>query len=127
MAQHNEIGKWGELIAREYLIKKGYAIVDTNTRVGHYELDIVAIDHNRAVFIEVKTRSEGEITDPLEAIDNKKMRYLSRAAEAYIRQTGLPYEVRFDVIAIVGTPQMTAVNVKVMHLTDAFRPPMSTR
>ena len=32
MAEHNDIGRWGENIAREYLAAKGYAIVESNVR-----------------------------------------------------------------------------------------------
>lgn len=127
MAQHNDIGKWGEALAREYLIKDGYAIVETNARIGHYELDIVAMHADKIVFVEVKTRAAGEITDPLEAIDEKKMRRLCRAAEAYIEARNIPYEARFDVFSIVGTPSMPAESVKIIHIADAFTPPLTAR
>ncbi|MBR5436719.1 MAG: YraN family protein, partial [Muribaculaceae bacterium] len=32
MAQHNDIGKWGEEVAANYLRKKGYTVRDTNWR-----------------------------------------------------------------------------------------------
>lgn len=32
MARHNDTGNWGEDSAREYLITKGYTILDTNVR-----------------------------------------------------------------------------------------------
>ena len=71
MARHNDTGNWGEDSAREYLITKGYTILDTNVRFGKNELDIVARHNDRIVFVEVKTRSTDEY-DPLDAVDRKK-------------------------------------------------------
>mgnify|MGYP005873011253 CR=1 FL=1 len=42
MAQHNETGRKGEELAREYLIGQGYEILDTNWIFNHKEIDIVA-------------------------------------------------------------------------------------
>ena len=71
MARHNDLGAWGESIAREYLITRGYTIIEHDKRMGHYEIDIIALKGNRIIFIEVKTRLAGSF-DPLEAITTKK-------------------------------------------------------
>ena len=73
MADHNYLGRWGENIARELLISKGYAILDSNWRSGHYEIDVIAQRGNRVVFAEVKTRKEGS-PDGLLAFDTRKQR-----------------------------------------------------
>ena len=91
MAQHNQLGKWGEEIACEKLITEGYAICERNWRVGSYEIDIIAMKGNRIVFVEVKTRSN-DYVDPLESIDNKKILYICRSANAYIKQYDIPHE-----------------------------------
>ena len=121
MAKHNEIGKWGENIAKEYLISKGYAIVDMNTQIGKKELDIVAMYNSRIVFVEVKTRTNPD-SDPLEAIDRKKILFLSRAAENYVRAHNIPHEVQFDVIVITGTPES---QYELTHYPDAFMAPLT--
>ncbi|MEG1999332.1 MAG: YraN family protein, partial [Bacteroidales bacterium] len=64
MAHHNNLGKSGEYIAKEYLASKGYAIRDVNWRSGKYELDIVAMDGLQLVVVEVKTRSTDEYGYP---------------------------------------------------------------
>ena len=61
MARHNELGRLGEQIAAEYLIKKGYTIRDSNWRWQRYELDIVCEHNGRIVIVEVKTRTSGFI------------------------------------------------------------------
>ena len=38
MAKHNELGAWGEQLARDYMIAQGYAVMEQNEHVGHKEL-----------------------------------------------------------------------------------------
>lgn len=122
MAQHNNIGAWGETLACEKLITEGYAIRERNIRIGHYELDIIAMKGNRIVFVEVKTRSN-QHCDPLEAIDNKKILRMTRAANAYVIAHDIPHEVQFDIISIVGTPDDYILE----HIPDAFSAPLTSR
>ena len=122
MAQHNETGHWGEELACEKLITNGYAICQRNFRIGHYELDIIAMKGNRIVFVEVKTRTNLN-SDPIEAIDNKKILHMVRAANTYVTTFDIPHEVQFDIITIVGTPD----NYTLEHIPDAFMAPLTTR
>lgn len=122
MARHNETGQWGEDLACEKLITEGYAINQRNFRIGHYELDIIAMKGNRIVFVEVKTRSNPD-SDPIEAIDSKKIMRMTRAANAYVTAYDIPHEVQFDIITIVGTPD----DYKLEHIPDAFFAPLTTR
>jgi putative endonuclease len=56
--KNKEIGKIGEDIAVEYLIKKGMSIIIRNYREKFGEIDIVARSRdNTILFIEVKTKS----------------------------------------------------------------------
>lgn len=122
MAQHNETGHWGEELACEKLITDGYAICQRNFRIGHYELDIIAMKGNRIVFVEVKTRTNLN-SDPIEAIDNKKILRMVRAANTYVTTFDIPHDVQFDIITIVGTPD----NYTLEHIPDAFMAPLTTR
>ncbi|MDE6383065.1 MAG: YraN family protein [Paramuribaculum sp.] len=121
MAEHNRLGVWGENLAREYLIANGYAIVNLNMRVGHKEVDLVAQKGSRIIFVEVKTRST-DFVDPLEAVDDKKIRRMVRVADAYVSQLVHPFEPQFDIITIVGTPE---TGHRLTHYPDAFMPPLS--
>ena len=56
MASHNELGKWGEDIAADYLQRQGYTIIERNWKSGHRDLDIIALDGQTLVIAEVKTR-----------------------------------------------------------------------
>lgn len=121
MARHNELGKEGERIAREYLISNGYTIIDIDTRKGHYELDIVATRGDRIIFTEVKSRTMGS-QDPIDAITPNKIRKICRAADSFVRNYGFPHEVQFDVITVVVAPDG---NYKLEHIPDAFYPPIN--
>lgn len=122
MARHNILGKWGETIAVEYLITQGYAIVETNWHVGHYEIDVIATKGNRMIFVEVKTRTAGEY-DPLEAVDQRKKNHMVRSADTYLRAKDLPYEAQFDIVTIVGDQHSYTLE----HIPDAFLPSVVTR
>lgn len=57
MAEHNELGKWGEDEAARFLQRKGFSILERDWRVGKRDLDIIALkeDGKLLVFVEVKT------------------------------------------------------------------------
>lgn len=121
MAAHNELGKWGENLAEEYLVRKGYFIRHRNWRLGKRDLDIVALteDQTTIVFVEVKTRKWDDVIDPEAAVDWKKMKSIGYAANAYIKEFNIDADVRFDVITVVGND---GTEPKVNHIEDAFNP-----
>lgn len=119
MARHNTFGKWGEQVAIETLVGKGYAIRETNWRRGHYEIDIVAMKGTRIVFVEVKTRSASE-EDAVAAVDRRKINRMVLSANTYVNMYDLPNEVQYDVITIVGTPEDYTLH----HIEDAFFAPL---
>ncbi len=107
MSHHLDLGSWGERIAANYLREQGWFIRNIAWRSGHYDLDVVAIDllMSTLLFVEVKTRSNECWTAPEDAVDYAKRRYIRTAAEKYLAQQHIGnIAVRFDVIAIVGTP-----------------------
>lgn len=105
MAKHNELGRWGEQKAVEYLVGQGYYIRHRDWQYKHRDLDIVAIDADQStlVFVEVKTRSTDMFGDPAQAIDLEKANNLMIAANAYLRTYRMEnMTIRYDSIAIVG-------------------------
>lgn len=119
MAEHNDIGAWGEACARDYLISRGYAIVATNARWGDVEIDIIAMHGSFIVFAEVKTRSNGH-TDPATAIDARKLRRLCRAADSYIRHYDIHADPRLDLLCVTGSPA-TGLR-RLDHYPDIYLP-----
>lgn len=103
MAAHNELGKWGEDLAADYLQRKGYTIIERDWKSGRRDLDIVAKNGNVIVFVEVKTRRNSLYGQPEEAVDYRKLQSLQQAINHYIKFRHIRQEVRFDIISVVGT------------------------
>lgn len=121
MAEHNELGVWGEDEAALYLEGEGYVIIDRDWKIGKRDLDILALspDGKTLVVVEVKTRSGDDYQRPEEAVDGRKMRNLAIAANAYVKEYQVEKELRFDIISVVGVGHQ----VKCLeHLKDAFNP-----
>lgn len=118
MAEHNDFGKLGEELAVNFLIGKGYEILERNWRNIHKEIDIIAKDGKDLVIVEVKTRQSDEYGDPDVAVTKKKQRMLIVAANAYITQNNLDKEIRFDIISIVFKGDEPVIE----HIEDAFLP-----
>ena len=104
MAEHNDLGKWGEDQAAQYLEEKGYEILERDWKFGKRDIDIIALteDGMTLVFVEVKTRKNDDMQEPEEAVDVKKMRNLAKAANAYIKLRNFNVDVRFDIISVIG-------------------------
>ena len=118
MAKHNDFGKLGEELAVNYLIGKGYEILERNWRNIHKEIDIIAKDGTDLVIVEVKTRQTDEYGEPDIAVTKKKQRMLIAAANAYITRNNLDIETRFDIISIVFKDDAPVIE----HIEDAFLP-----
>lgn len=86
MAKHNDTGKLGERLALEWIIEKGYKIIEKNWRCGHWEIDIVASKEDKLHFFEVKTRRNTNYGYPEDLVDKKKLRFFISAGTEYIRQ-----------------------------------------
>lgn len=88
MALHrsaSELGIRGEEFTVQFLLLRGYRILDRNWRIKEGEIDIVALSSEGEIaFIEVKTRSTAAFGDPLESISNEKLQRIQRLALAWL-------------------------------------------
>lgn len=82
------IGDWGESQACEFLIRKGFVIIERNYHATVGEIDIVARQGDDFYFIEVKTRLEGELANDL-AITYEKKRRLDKTVRHYCYHRGI--------------------------------------
>lgn len=73
------------------------------------------------VIVEVKARAAGSLQAPEDAVDERKIRNLVRAADTYIRSHNINLDTRFDIIAINAGPNGYDIN----HIIDAFWPPIN--
>ena len=101
---NREIGKKYENVARNYLIKNNYEIVESNflTKIG--EIDIIAKNEGYLCFIEVKYRDKDGMAKGLYAVDKHKQKKIYNTAKLYIFKNKINDDTacRFDVISIDG-------------------------
>ncbi len=118
---HLKSGKWGERQAVRLLKSKGWKIVGERVRVGrHDELDIIAEHGGVLVFVEVKTRKNEDFGRPISAVNKAKRHRLCRAAVGYLkRQKPPPDYFRFDVVEVIGEPDMGPPIIR--HIENAFQ------
>lgn len=103
------LGIYGEKLAAHLLVESGMTLLDRNWRCDQGEIDLVLRDGETLVVCEVKTRTSTDYGDPLEAVDEVKLKRLRRLAACWIDQHGIrPWGVRIDVVAIVRPRTGTA-------------------
>ena len=116
MAEHNELGKFGEELAVEFLQKEGYEILETNWTFQKAEIDIIAQKGDTLAVVEVKTRSSLEFGLPQDFVKPKKIQLLVKAVNEYVVSNNLDVDVRFDIIAIHKENKSFVIE----HLINAF-------
>ena len=115
---HKAIGYRGEEIAATYLTDKGYRILAQNWQSHHLEIDIIAEKGPFIVFVEVKQRSSITYGEPELFVDRQKQRRIITAANHFIQRYRIEKEARFDIIAILTTPEGNEIK----QITNAFSP-----
>ena len=118
MGNNKKKGDWGEKLALEFLKEKGFTILEANWTFGKMEIDIIAQEGKKIVFVEVKTRFSEEHGDPEDGVNIKKQRFLIKAANQYILEKDIDNEARFDIVCVLTENNTTIVK----HLPDAFYP-----
>ncbi len=120
-ALSDALGRRGEDQAERFLRRIGYRIVGRNVtnpfgrRLG--EIDIVALDGDKVVFVEVKARKSADMPLGL-AIRPEKLRRLARIGEWYMKQAGwMDRKYRFDMVGIVEYP---GKEPEIEHIKDIF-------
>jgi putative endonuclease len=99
--KRKDTGTLGENLANNYLIGRGFQILETNYRCKEGEIDIVAREGECLVFVEVRTKTNRNFGSPEESITSTKKIHLKAAANRYQEtHSNLPSSWRIDVIAI---------------------------
>ena len=98
---HNrKLGIEGEKIARSYLKRAGWKILENNYKTPFGEIDVIANKGETIAFIEVKTRLSDNYGLPSEAVSNeRKLRYI-RGANYFFTNKIIDCTVRFDIIEV---------------------------
>lgn len=107
-------GRHGERVARRYLRRRGFRILEANYRIRGGEIDLIVQDGETVVFVEVKAAFGNRFGDPGEWVSPAKQRRIIRAARCYIQRARLhDHNMRFDVVTL-------NTRGKISHVRDAF-------
>lgn len=105
-------GLLGEKMARKYLQKKGYRLLEKRYRINGGEVDLIMKDGDCFVFVEVKYRPDGETGEGLAAVDFGKEKRIIRAADTYMYRRKLEGQMRYDIVEITSEGTV--------HIENAF-------
>lgn len=110
------LGRWGEARAAEFLAAAGYEIIERNWRCEYGEIDLIVRRAGVLVFVEVKARSSKRFGYPEEAVTPAKQQHLIEAAQTYLQEhPGQDGDWRIDVIAV----QRAADGPQIHHIENA--------
>lgn len=119
MTYQKRIGNTGEKIAAEYLINKGYQLLEKNFNVVYGEIDLIALEDDIVVFVEVKTRTSDTFGRPEDSITSAKIERLQNAALMWLQaHPDAPDDWRVDVIGILIDHQNNLVDLQ--HFLDVY-------
>jgi len=115
-SENNSKGKKGEDLAADFLIHKGYEILERNFRFSRSEIDIICKKDAVLIFLEVKLRHSHHFGFPEQAVTSKKEKTIRIAADEYIFTTDWKQDIRFDIIAISYLDR----KYDIVHFEDVF-------
>ncbi|MCL1789595.1 MAG: YraN family protein [Oscillospiraceae bacterium] len=117
-------GDFGEIAVRDYLVEHGYKIVACNYRKRQGEIDIIAVQNEEIVFVEVKTRKFGSMTEGIDSVTYEKRRKIINTAHAFLRENPefSNMNARFDAAGVVITTDDVPRLIELDYYEDAFNP-----
>jgi putative endonuclease len=111
-------GELGERIAERWLRRTGWRVLQRRFRSGRRDIDLVVEREGTVVFVEVKARRGARFGHPVEAVNWRKQKELTKSAHVWIDRHGRPEDsYRFDVVGVL----MTGERVRIRHVEDAFQ------
>ena len=111
--QTQKKGGKGEDLAVDYLLKDGFEILERNYRYKRAEIDIIAMKNELIIFLEVKFRINTSFGHPEEFVSENQQQLIISGADDYIEQIRWQGNIRFDIISINSTNEIT-------YFEDAF-------
>ena len=102
-----QTGNLGEEIAKKYLEKKGYKIIERNFKTKYAEIDLVTRQGKELVFVEVRTKKGELFGTPEDSLNKRKLRKLWLNAQVYANRIHWKGDCRIDAVCIVLKPDNT--------------------
>lgn len=117
MSLHNEIGKIGEDLAREYLREQGYKIIEQNYKTKYAEIDLIAqkpgnfLSKSELIFVEVRTKIGEKFGTPEDTINKAKLWKVLQNAKSYMGFAKWGGPARIDAVCIVLRPDFSVLRL----------------
>jgi putative endonuclease len=113
-------GALAEQLAAEHLKARGLSVLARNLRCRAGEIDLICLDAQILAIVEVRQRRRVDFGGALGSVTWRKQRKIIRAARYILRfrPQWRAYPIRFDVIAVQGTPDGAH---DILWIKDAFR------
>jgi len=86
MQNNRQLGRLGEDLAAHFLIAKGYNIVFSNLHYRFGEIDLIAVNHQKLLFIEVKMRTDDRFGTGEESFTKRKSHNFQLAILNFFRE-----------------------------------------
>lgn len=107
----------GEQIAQKLLRNAGYLLLELNWTTPMGEIDIIAKDKERIVFVEVRTTSNTRFGYGVQSINKRKQEQVRKLALLYLKANKIEdSSVRFDVVSVL----LNSCHPDIKHLVAAF-------
>lgn len=110
------VGERGEKEALEYLLQRGYKLIEKNWRTHHLEVDLIMDDGVNIRFVEVRSRTEPILIEPYMTVNKAKRHHIISAARSYILRNKVDAEVKFDIVSVVFNQN----DCKIQYIPEAF-------
>jgi putative endonuclease len=109
-----------ESLAATFLEAHGLEVLARNLRCKAGELDLVCRDGDVLAIVEVRQRQRDDYGGALASVNASKQRKIIRAARFFLEHRAIlnAYTLRFDVVAVQGSPQGAH---RIRWIKDAFR------
>ena len=104
-----DVGRGGEDIACQFLVRRGYRVIERNYRRKWGEIDVIAEKDGSIRFVEVKAVSREKMPDfshemdyrPEELVHRTKLRKVARTAALYMEERKDKREYQIDVVGVI--------------------------
>ncbi len=109
------LGAYGEQLACDFLMGRGYKHLCSNYRTRWGEIDLVMKHRGQVVFVEVKTRRVGNKATPNDELSWYKLRRLEAAAELYCQSHNV-FDWRMEVVAITVDSHASLARIRLIFI-----------
>ena len=116
------LGNQGEQWVADYLVRRGCTILARNWHCRYGELDVVAASGPCILFVEVKTRRRGTVSDLLETVGPGKQRRLVLAVQCYLMcHPEERRQPRLDVCVILAPQGVDTKEPQICYLKNSIQ------